>query len=533
MSATASPPSRAPSRVLADAIRSGAPWLLLLVVATGVFAVARDHLDKTEAALGYLLIVLGASSRSGRRWGLAIAVLAFLCFNFFLLPPYYTLTLRDPLDWVVLGSFLVTGAVAAHLFELAKREAREARARADEVNRFSVVGAEALSGGRAEQGVEALARMLRETVEVDRCDIYLYDAGPNTLRLVASTNPAAAAGSGTGDGTDLLHYAARYRALAVQRPYGDVHVEPAEGRLRKVLQELPASQATLIPLVVRDRTVGVLRFAGRGKALGAAETRFVEALAYYAALGAERVRLVGEEERTAALREASRLKDALLAAVSHDLRTPLTTIKAIAQELRAREESAAIIEAEADRLNRFIADLLDLSRLESDSLTTRPEIVPADDLVGAALRQVSGGAAEREITARVADDGIAYGQMDFVLALRCLVNLIENACKYSVHGPVEVAVTREGDEILFAVADRGPGVPEEERERIFEPFFRGRRVPEGGGTGLGLSLARRLARAQGGDVRYAPREGGGSVFQLALPAAEAPQEANAPVSAAR
>ena len=518
--ATDSRPSRPWLRDLAQergGPAAGVPWLIVLALVTAGFAAARG-LDKVYPTLGYLLVVLGASSRLGRRWGLAIAILAFLCFDFFLLPPYHTLTLRDPFDWVALGCFLSTGGVAAHLFEVARREAREARARAEEIDRFSQVGAEALSAGRAEEGVEALARLIRDTTQVRCCEVYLYDPGEERVEPVAAW-PGAPEGLLASDGTDLLDYVTRYRAVAIQRPQGDVHVEPADGDLGRVLHELPAAVATLIPLVVRERITGLLRLVGRGHPLTAPEVRFVEALAYYTALGVERVRLVAEEERAGALREANRLKDALLAAVSHDVRTPLTTIKAVAQEMRSREEGAAVIEAEADRLNRFVADLLDLSRLDSDSVPVQLEVVPADDLVGAVLAQISGQAAARDIRASAPDPTIPSGRMDFVLAVRCLVNLIENAARHAQTGPIDVTVSQQGDEVILAVADRGPGVPAEERDRIFEPFFRGERTSERDGTGLGLSIARRLARAQGGDVRYQPRPGGGSVFELVLPAA--------------
>ncbi len=511
---------------------TGLPWLALLAAVTVVLVIGRGHIDKVHAALGYLLVVLVASSRSGRGWGLATAVLAFLCFDFFLVPPYLSLSVEHQPDWIVLGSFLITGIVAAQLFDRAKREAREAQARTEEVDRFSVVGAEALNGGRAEQGPEALARILRETLQVKRCEIYLFEA-PDKLRLVASATGGGGAGADFGgmpespDGTDLLHYVARYRALAVQRPTGDVHVEPSDGHLSKLLAELPGSLVTLIPLTVRERTVGVVSLVGGGRPLDAAQIRFVEALAYYAALGVERVRLVAQEERAGALREADRLKDALLAAVSHELRTPLTTIKAVAHELRSREEGAAVIEAEADRLNRFVADLLDLSRLDSGSVTMRPEIVPADDLIGAALRQLSAGAAACDIRAQVPPNRILFCRIDFVLAQRCLVNILENAVRYCARGPVQVTAALEGSMVMFAVADCGPGVPDDEVELVFESFYRGRGVPAGSGTGLGLSIARRLARAQGGDVRYAPRPGGGSIFTLALPAADVPEDASA------
>lgn len=348
----------------------------MIAVATLALWGLRDHLDKAHMALMYLLIVLGGSARSGRVVGSLLAVLSFICFNFFLLPPYYTLAIKDPLDWLVLAAFLITSVVATQLLYRAQRAAEMAERRAEEIDR----------------------------------------------------------------------------------------------------------------------------------------------------LGAERVRLAAEAEHAQALREADRLKDALIASISHDLRTPLTTIKAHAHDLRATgDERAVAIEEEADRLNRFVSNLLDLSRLNSGAIPLDPELIAAEDLLGAALQRVSGMPGGREIRASLgAGESILVGRFDFVHSLRALVNLIENALKYSPAGSrVDITVEREANHLAFAVLDRGPGVPPDERERIWEPFHR--RVsaqPDAGGTGLGLTIARRLAEAQGGEIRYRPRIGSGSEFTLLLPAAD-------------
>jgi len=262
--------------------------------------------------------------------------------------------------------------------------------------------------------------------------------------------------------------------------------------------------------------------------------QFLSALSFYAALGVERVQLVAEAERAEAFRQADTLKSALIAGVSHDLRTPLTTIKALAHSLgEAGSPEALVIEEEADRLNRLVADLLDLSRLNAGAMPMRPEINAAEDLIGAALRRVSGAIDPKRIrvaagsTGNGESDPVLLGRFDFVQSLRALVNLLENADKYSPSDEsIEVSVARAGDRLRFAVADRGPGVEESEAGRIFEPFYRAPGVtPDAGGAGLGLAIARRLAAEQGGDVLYEARRGGGSVFTLVLPAADSPPNA--------
>ena len=276
--------------------------------------------------------------------------------------------------------------------------------------------------------------------------------------------------------------------------------------------------------MVREQSVGALCLTSReGVALTPEQARLLVALAYYAALGVERVRLVETAERAEAERRVEALRSALFTAVSHDLRTPLTTIKGIAHEVAhgADPARAAVIEAEADRLNDLVSDLLDLSRIHAGAVLPNVAVNTVDELVGAALRRAAGLLADRPMLVDLPDELLA-GRFDFTQALRVLVNLLENAAKYAPDGsPVEVRARRDGTRLVLAVLDRGPGVPAAERERIFEPFHRPPGTPpDVRGTGLGLSIARGLAEAQGGVVRYEPRPGGGSAFVLELPGAD-------------
>lgn len=335
-----------------------AAWTLALAALTAAMAAVHEHLDRAHVALAYLLLVLAAGTRGSRARGLALALVSFLAFNFFFVSPFGTLTVHDPLDWLILLSYLAVAAVA----------------------------------------------------------------------------------------TQLVHHA---RALAAQAEHAE------------------------------------------------------------------------------ALRESDRLKDALIAAVSHDLRTPLTTIKALAHDLAQEGDlRAADIEEEADRLNRFVADLLDLSRLNAGAFRVTPELVAAEDVVGAALQRVSGSVKCEILVDLHPHEVVLLGRMDFVQSLRVLVNLIENADKYAPPGtPVELSARQEGDRLVFVVADRGPGIPADEAERVFAPFHRAvSTAPDVGGAGLGLSIARRLAEAQGGSLHHHPRPGGGSAFVFAVPAAELPRD---------
>lgn len=501
-------------------------WAGVLVLATMGMLLLRGSLGEVHIALVYLLVVLGGSTQGGRVLGLSLAVAAFFAFNFFFIPPYHTLAIADPLDWLVLGSFLVTAAVAAQLLAVARNEAGTAERRAAEIDHLSSLGLETLNAGRADESLTAIANVVRETLSVARCEIFLRDENSSTLMLGAASGvePPAAPEAATYGGAPLLEWVGRNGRPAVEREDGTVRVgDIAAGGTFSL--EVVNVRVLLAPLQVRDRTVGVLRVAhASALTLDQAQHRYFNALSYYAALGAERVRLVASAERAEALRQADILKDALLASVSHDLRTPLTTIKALAHDIGTEGDDRAVtIEEEADRLNRFVADLLDLSQLSGGALRITPEVNAAEDLIGATIQRVAGAVNGRTLNASLApDDPLLLGRFDFVHSLRVLVNLVENALKYSpTASAVDLSARRVDGVLEFVVADRGPGVDLPERERIFEPFYRPAGVtPDGAGTGLGLSIARRLAEAQGGEVIYEPRDAGGSRFVFRVPAAD-------------
>ncbi|HEU4722935.1 MAG TPA: ATP-binding protein [Gemmatimonadaceae bacterium] len=513
-------------------IASLALWLGALGVATLALLAVRAQLDKAHVALAYLLVVLAAGASTGRRIGVTLSVAAFLLFNFFFLPPYHSLVVAQALDWIVLVAFLATGIVAAQLLARARADAARARQRSAEVDRLSAVGAEALNAGRAEDALGAIAEVMRSSIRAARCEIYVPGRAPG-LTVVATAGAlrdASASIDRTGPyalrmgGTQLVEWVMSSGRTALERLDGGVRVSAEERDASDMLGlDANGARALLLPLRVRDRSVGVLRLIDDDPiAIDRAQSRFLVALSYYAALGVERLRLEGEAAHAQALREADELKNALLASVSHDLRTPLTTIKALAHDLRADgDERAATIEEEADRLNRFVADLLDLSRLNAGSFTVTPEVNAVEDLFGAALQRLSGTLRERRLHVEVdAGEPLLVGRFDFVHALRVIVNLLENAAKYSADGgTIALRAERRGDAIHITVTDRGPGVPPGEEKRIFEPFYRPPGQPDTGGAGLGLSIARRMAEAQGGTVCYEPGAGGGSIFTLRLPAA--------------
>lgn len=459
-------------------LRQWLTWFAALLVVTAMLLLLRGRLDKAQVALLYLLVVLGGSSAGGRTLGITLAVSAFVVFDVGFLPPYNTLVVADPGDWIVLLAFLVTGVVAAELLAQQRREAEVARERTSEIDRLATLGAETLNAPRPEDALRAIAEVIRHSMQTDRCEI-----------TFVADDELRASGLQTGE------------------------------------SPLPTRDMR-IPLRVRDRTVGTLCLsADRPFLLSRDQSRVLGALSYYAALGVERARLAASADEALSLRRADRLKDALLASISHDLRTPLTAIKGIANEIARGEDPmrALLIEEEADRLTLLVNNLLDLSQLEAGEMRMDVAVNTADDVVGSALQRVEPAYPDRLFETRLEEPWIELvGRFDFLFTMRILTNLLENAANYAPAGtPVRLRVARDGEVLRFSVEDAGPGIPAAARERLFEPFVRGPGRATGvRGTGLGLSIARRLAEAQGGRLDFAPDEHVASRFVLSLPAAD-------------
>ncbi|MGK7313424.1 MAG: ATP-binding protein [Candidatus Longimicrobiales bacterium M2_2A_002] len=497
--------------------RSLVVWLLVVAAATAVLRGLAPRVDKAHMALAFLLVVLAGSARAGRVVGLVVAVASFLTFNFFLIPPFHTFRVAEPLDWGVLGAFLITGGVAAELLHRQQRATAVAERRAQEMDRLAGLGAESLSVGRAEEAIAAIVRVIQSELPVGdarirlRRDLEWREVVDGGL-LTTPEDPRS----------ELIGVALRERRIVAVRRDDTSQLMPVHSTLADVLPLSGDFVELIVPLRARDRTLGVLQLMdGEGLAFQETHVSFADALAYYAALAAERTRLAAEAAHVEALREADRLKDAVLASLSHDLRTPLTSIRATANELRVGgEERAAVIEEEADRLNRLVTDLLDLSRLRAGSVAMELEVNAAEDLVGAALQRVGSVPGSDAVRVQLPPGELPVGRFDFVHSLRALTNLLENALRHSPDvGSVEVEVEQDAAVLHIRVLDRGSGVSAPDRGRLFEPFFRSASAAGHQGTGLGLAIARSVAEAQGGSVRYEPRPGGGSVFELLLPGA--------------
>lgn len=475
--------------------------LSTLLLMTAAMYPVRDRLQQAHAVLLYLLVVLVGSAFGGRALGLALALLGSVAIDYFFQVPYDLLSVATGIDWFVLATFVITAIVAANLLTRAQHAADQARRRTDEVTRLSRLGAELLGSGTAEHSLVAIADKVRETAAATGVVVFRYseaDAKRHLEPLVTRGEDAQ------------LTVALALDAVA----RGEASHGPPDG-------------VSLIPLRLHGCIVGVLAIARNALApLDEVSRRILDALGYYAALAVERVTLIAQTEHAEALRETVRAREALLASVSHDLRTPLSTIKVLAQDSVARGDletaitHAVVIEEQADRLARMVSNLLDLTRLRTNDLPVHCDVNAAEDLIGAVARQVMGILRDHPLVSQVEPaEPVLLGCFNFVQSQRILTNLIENAVRHSPPGaPIQLRACRDHDAIVFAVSDRGPGVPPSERERIFDAFYRGASAaPDVGGVGLGLHIARALAEAQYGSLVVAERPSGGSTFELRLP----------------
>jgi two-component system sensor histidine kinase KdpD len=307
---------------------------------------------------------------------------------------------------------------------------------------------------------------------------------------------------------------------------------------------LPGASGLYLPLKTAERNLGVLGIFAkdRDRFDDPGERRLLDAFATQMAAALERARLAEEAQRVRVESERERLRSALLSSVSHDLRTPLAAIEGAATTLLDRQASLDdavrrdlldTIREEAERLNRRVRNLLDMTRLDAGAVAVSKEWQPLEEVVGAALTQLEDRLAGREVRTQLGDR-LQLVPLDAVLIEQVLVNLLENALKYSAgQGPLEIRASAGEREVVVEVADHGPGLPPGEEERIFERFHRAAGHGGPGGVGLGLAICRAIVAAHGGRIWAENRSGGGAAFKFTLPLeGEAPDsEAERPASA--
>jgi two-component system sensor histidine kinase KdpD len=434
-----------------------------VALVTAVIAVLESWAPILSLGTLYVFAVLPVAVVWGLVLAIPAAVASVLAFNWFFLPPTHTFRLSESENWLALAVYVVVAVVTSELAVRARRRAKLAEQREREAALLASVATSLLRG-------EPLSH------ELDRVS------------------------EGVADVLGVPHATIR-------------------------LSDTPSDEANgSCALAVGGRRIGTLGFAAEQPLDESVARRFLPALASLLAVAFDRDALQREASEADSLRRSDAVKTALLRAVSHDLRSPLTAIRAAAGSLAdptlalAAEDRHALLETvgiESARLERLVDDLLDLSRLEAGAVTPERELWSVEDLVGLARSDAD---SDGRVSVELAD-GLPPVEVDAAQIRRVLANVLDNAVRVSPRSrPVAVTAALEGREVVLRVADAGPGIDPSELERVFQPFQRGRAADSYQGSGLGLAIARGFAEANGGRL-WAERPTRGTVIALALPAA--------------
>lgn len=525
----------------------GCAWAAGGVVgATGVFWLMRGYLDTGQASLLYLPVVIACAVRFGFGPAVLGAVSSFFCWNFFFLPPLYTLAIQNPRDWLSLFVFLLAALTTAHLAARARGQAQEAEARERETMTLYQASEAISSEVEADRLLPTLAARIVHVCGCTRCVVLRRVAGTQALSVAAIASEDAL----TPHAEQIIHKLAE-TACEHNQVIGFGTTRGLWARAAGTLSSSAPVEAGFdpgiyVPLRVQEKIVGALHVGPRRDEtpFSAIHQRLILTLSNYAGVVIARETLAEEAAQAVALREADTLKDTLLSMVSHELRTPLAAIKATASGLRqqaavwnedARDEAIRAIDVEADRLAALVGNLLDLSRLEAGAWRPSKDWCDLSEIISTALDRLPDEQAAR-VDVSLPDD-LPLLRADYTQIALVLTNLLENAVKYTPPGsPIQlVAAALPGspgeaaDSVRLAVRDRGPGIAPDEAVRLFERFYRGR-AHQGSavhGTGLGLALCRAVVQAHGGRIwagNAPPGEPHGAVFSLTLPVSEVDED---------
>jgi two-component system, OmpR family, sensor histidine kinase KdpD len=488
-------------------VKSYAGTLAMVAVALVVGLLLQQFLGISNIALVFLTSVLVSAIAYGLWPSLFACLVSVLAYNFFFLPPLYTFTIADPENVVALFFFAAVAIIASNLTSRVRDEAVGARQRAkatEELYLFSrkLAGAVTLDDLLWATAYQ-IALMLRLRV---------------VLLLPEGESVAVRAGYPPEDLLDDADLGAAKWSWEHKRPAG------------RGADTLPGAKRLFLPLNTGRGAVGVVGLDSDrpGPLLSPDQRRLLDALADQAALAIERINLAVDVERARLAAETERLRSALLTSISHDLRTPLASILGSVTSLKtyrqALDESAQLelmgtIQDEAERLNRFIANLLDMTRLESGAIEPHADVIDLADVVGSALQRTARVLVNHRVEVDL-EANLPMLRLDPVLFEQVMFNLLDNAVKYAPHGTeVRIRAWRERDRILVQVLDEGTGIPPEDLERIFDRFYRVHAADrKRAGTGLGLAICRGFVEAMGGTIAAANRQDRrGAVFTVVLP----------------
>jgi two-component system sensor histidine kinase KdpD len=479
--------------------------IVVTVAATAGFLVAGVS-NATIVALTYLLIVLGVATVSTLRLAVLVAIGTTASLNYYFLPPVGMFTIADPQNWVALFVFVAVSVVASNLSSAARREATEARSRRDELARLFDLTRDILLVSGGTDALEQVSQFIARRFRLDQVLICVPTS--------EGWSQHGSSGSTPEDGARLDRVLARSRASLEF----DAHTRTYAGH--EVDRRPDGTERSIVPVRRGAEILGLLVIQGPPCDPG---TR--EAIAGVAAIAIERLALLDERRQAELVKRSADLRSALFASVSHDLRTPLTAIRVAAANLGSsafpqdeRAGQVAIVQQEVQRLTRLFQNIVDMARIETESVEPELEPVTAADVVDAAERLVEPALAGRDV--RFADRTTgAIVRIDPRLTSAALAHVLENAAQYSPQDQtIDVTATIEQGELRLEVHDRGAGVAAEDRARLFDRFHRGlESVRHPFGSGLGLAITKGLLAAEGGRVWADTHPEGGALFTIAVP----------------
>ena len=483
---------------------------VLVAAALGVALLISQFVDLDNISLVFLAAVLASAVRYGAGPSVFAALLSVACYNFFFLAPLYTFTIADPANVVALFFFMVVALLTSSLTARTRTQAVIARKEAKTTGELYVFSKKLAGIAKLDDLLWATAHQIASMLKVE---VVILTAEGDNIAVRAGFPPE-----------DELDDA----DLAAARWCWD-HNQPA-GRGSDTL---PGGKRLFQPLRTGRGVVGVLGINRKapGPLFTPDERRLLDALADQAAVAIERTQLAEDIDEARVLAETERLRSALLTSISHDLRTPLASIIGTITSLRSfgklydektQDEMLATAQDEGERLNRFVANLLDMTRIDSGAIELRREMIDLSDVVGSALQRCGKVLSDHRVAVTLAPD-LPMFPLDFVLMEQVLVNLLDNAAKYAPSGTtIEIDGRRENGNVVIEVRDEGPGIPVDDLERIFDKFYRVRSGDrQRAGTGLGLAICRGFIEAQGGTIVAANRaDRSGAVFTIRLPVEE-------------
>lgn len=448
------------------------------------------HVNPTTVALSFLLAILSVAAAWGLRYALPMSIGAALCFNYYFLPPLKTFTIAETQNWVALFAFFFTSVIASNLSERARRQTREAHRRRQDVERLYIFSQQLLVSENVVALLKIIPRYVTETFGVAQAVIYV-------------------------SGKDQV-----YRSNAERQEISILELKNNAAR-GEALIDLRRRLA-IVPMRMGIRVIGALGVTGE---LLTRET--LEAVGSLIAIAIERANAVEHLARTEASRESERLRSALLDSVTHEFRTPLTSIKASVTTLRSgttlepeqHQDLLAVIEEESDRLNRLIGEAVEMAQLDAREVKLELGAHTIREAIDAAIVESRHVLSSHKVEVHISEPMPAI-PIDVGWIKKVVQHLLENAAKYSPPGsPIYIASEMRGDKLITSVADRGSGIDDMERAMIFDKFYRGQsqryRVE---GTGMGLSIVKAIVEAHGGEIEVTSQLGQGSVFSFSLPA---------------